>query len=401
MIRPTEKRYLDNPYETSFTAEVVAVEPHGDGARVTLDRSCFYPESGGQLSDRGRLGSATVVDVLERDGVVEHIVTDGGAVGSGTVAGEIDWARRFDHMQQHTGQHVLSRAFIEEGRLYTVSFHMGDDTCTIDLEGDGFDEDVARRAEALANRVIVENRDVIVRTAAPGELETLELRRAVPDGVTDVRIVEVRDFDVIACCGTHVRATGELGAIKVLRWENVKNAVRVYFKAGNRAHRDYAEKHDVVQALMRNLTTSADDLAAKVAKLTGENKSLARQVSSLSKKVAGYDRIELLESARTEGGVRFVAAVCGSDEGYARLLSSELKSEPGTLVILATDGGTVVCAAADDVKVDFGATAVALVRDAGGRGGGKGSFAQLRLPEGADVTEFLKRIEDNVKQSLS
>jgi alanyl-tRNA synthetase len=397
----TQKLYLEEPYQTAFEATVVAARAlDADTSEVVLDRTLFYPESGGQLADAGALGSACVTNVQEADDESVVHTVKGDAPRTGKIAGTIDWARRFDHMQQHTGQHVLSRAFIEAAGLPTVSFHMGDDTCTIDLDGSGFDDAAARRAEDLANRVIEENRPISVRLVPLAELDQLELRRKVPEGVTIARIVSVRDFDAIPCCGTHVRSTGELGLVKVLRTERVKQLHRVHFKVGQRALDDYREKHGIVQALANRLTTSSADLMHKVERLADESQAAGKRTKQLVQRLAEAQKPSLIAGATLVGAHR-VIVYRDADAALVRALATELQSEPGTIALLGADDGTVVCATARDLTLDLATTAAALARELGGSGGGKGGFAQLKLENGARVNELLARMRTYVSERLS
>ena len=398
----TEKLYLDNPYETDFCAKVLSVSPgNKKGTAVVLDRSLFYPESGGQTADRGKLGDFDVVDVREGEGEsVVHIIRGEGAPGD-KVEGHIDWAWRFDHMQQHTGQHVLSRAFIETAGLQTVSFHMGEDTSTIDLEGAGFDESVCRRSEELASSIIEENRPVTTKTVPIGEVNESELRRKVPDGVTNVRLVEITGFDRIPCCGTHVAGTGELRVIKVLRHEKAKGNERVYFKVGQRAIDDYRAKHDIVQALANRLTTSGADITAKVDKLIEESQAGRKAIRGLAHKLAVVEKDLLLAAAQPIGEHRLVARVIpDADVSYLRELSNVIKGEGGVIVLLGADDGSVICAASDGITIDLAGPIVDLARAMGGSGGGRGSFAQVMLPRGADLEAFLTNVEEDVRHRL-
>jgi alanyl-tRNA synthetase len=397
----THKLYLDQPYQTVFEATVVAARALPDGRHeVELNRTLFYPESGGQLADAGVLGTARVLDVREgaQDSVL-HTVT-GEAPASGEVQGTIDWPRRFDHMQQHTGQHVLSRAFIAAAGLHTVSFHMGDDTCTIDLDGSGFDEAGARRAEDLANHIVEENRPIAVSQVPVAELDRLELRRKVPEGVAVARIVSVLDFDVTPCCGTHVRSTGELGLVKLLKIERVKQLHRIHFKVGQRALDDYREKHGIVQSLSNKLTTSSSDLMHKVERMTEESQAAAKRTRYLVQRLAEAKKSELLSGAARLGSYR-VVVLRDADAALVRALASELQSEAGTIALVGADDGTVVCAAARDVTLDLAGRASVLAREMGGSGGGKGGFAQLKLPDGKQVDELLERMRAYVAEHLS
>lgn len=397
----TQKLYLDQPYQTAFEAAVVSSRSLEDGdSAVVLDRTLFYPESGGQLPDAGTLGGAAVADVQEAEGdAVVHTVR--GAVAAGDrLAGAIDWARRFDHMQQHTGQHVLSRAFIETAGLNTVSFHMGEESCTIDLDGAGFDDDAVRRAEDLANRVIAENRPVDITTVPVAELDRLDLRRKVPAGVSAARIVSVRDFDVIPCCGTHVRGTGELGLVKILKGEKAKGFQRVHFKVGLRALEDYRAKHAIVQSLANRLTTAPADVLARIDRLVDDAQSGARRTKQLTQRLAAAEKERLLGSAARTGAVR-VLAHREADPSYARALVAELQGEAGVVAIVGADDGSVVCAASRDLAIDIAAGAADIARELGGSGGGKGGFVQLKLADGTRVEELMKRMEAHVRGRLS
>ncbi len=397
----TQKLYLDQPYDTAFEAEVVSCRPAGGGASaVVLDRTLFYPESGGQLPDTGTLGGGTVADVREGEG--EDVVhTLQGTLATGErVSGAVDWGRRFDHMQQHTGQHVLSRAFIETDGLHTVSFHMGEEACTIDLDGPGFDERAVERAEELANRVIAENRPVEIRTLPVDELERLDLRRKMPQGVTEARIVSVRDFDLIPYCGTHVRSTGELGLVKVLKSEKVKSFQRVHFKAGLRALEDYREKHAIVQALANRLTTSAGDILPRFDRLIEDTQAGGRRVKALVQRLAAAEKSRVLEGASRAGAVRLIVHR-EADAAYARVLAGELQGEPATVAIVGADDGSVVCVASRDLSIDVTSGAAEIARELGGSGGGKGGFVQLKLADAARLDELMQRMESHVRGRLA
>ena len=396
----TQKLYLDQPYDTAFEAAVVSSRALEDGvSAVVIDRTLFYPESGGQLPDGGTLGGAVITNVQEGDGdSVVHSVR--GTVTAGqVVAGKVDWKRRFDHMQQHTGQHVLSRAFIETAGLHTVSFHMGEEICTIDLDGSGYDDAAARRAEDLANGIVEENRPIDITTVPVDELDRLDLRRKVPDGVTEARIVSVRDFDVIPCCGTHVRATGELGLVKILKSEKAKGYQRVHFKVGLRALDDYHEKHAIVQALANRLTTANADLLVKIDRLIDDAQAGAKRAKLLTQRLAVAEKGRLLEKAERVGAARLLAHR-ESDPAHARALAAELQGESAVVAILGGDDGSVLCVASRDLSIDIATGAADIARELGGSGGGKGGFVQLKLPDGSHVDELMKRMEAHVRSRM-
>jgi len=393
----TQKLYLDHTYETVFEANVQSTRPAEPGASVVvLDRTLFFPESGGQLPDRGTLGGVEVTDVQENGDVVEHVVR--GEVRAGSpLRGAIHWPRRFDHMQQHTGQHILSRAFIQTDRLDTVSFHMGEETCTIDLEGPAPDSGAIGRAEDLSNQIINENRPIDITTMPIEQVDMSELRRKVPEGVREARIVTVRDFDVIPCCGTHVKTTGELGMIKVLKTEKVRNFHRVHFKVGVRAYADYRDKHAVLQELSQRLTTAPLDLAAKVERLLEDAKSGDKRLKALVQRLATAEAQRVITE---HGAVPRVISHREADPMLARALATEMQKMPGTVAVIGADDGSVVCVSSHELGIDLATPASALAKELGGSGGGKGGFAQLKL-DPARVDAFLERMTTDVRSRIA
>ena len=394
----TQKLYLDHSYDTVFEANVISTRPAEQGASaIILDRTLFYPESGGQLSDHGVLGGLKVVDVQEQEGdAVAHMVT-GDAPATGKIQGTIDWPLRFDHMQQHTGQHILSRAFIKADKLDTVGFHMGDETCTIDLDGPAPDAAAIARAEDLSNQIINENRPIDIKTMPIEEVDMSELRRKVPDGVTMARIVTVRDFDVIPCCGTHVKTTGELGMIKVLKTEKVRNFHRVHFKVGVRAFADYRDKHAVLQELSQRLTTAPLDVNAKVERLVEDGKAADKRLKTLIQRLAAADAQRLMAES---GASPRVIAHHEADAALARAIATEMQKASGTVALISADDGSVVCVSSHELGIDLATPASALAKELGGSGGGKGGFAQIKLsPE--KTSAFIERMRSEVLSRFS
>ena len=392
----TQKLYLDHSYDTVFEANVESTRPTQPGvSAIVLDRTLFYPESGGQLSDRGTLGGVDVIDVQENGDVVEHLVK--GEVSTvAPLRGAVDWPMRFDHMQQHTGQHILSRAFIKTDKLDTVGFHMGDETCTIDLDGPSPDAAAIARAEDLSNQIINENRPIDIKTMPIEQVDMSELRRKVPEGVTMARIVTVRDFDVIPCCGTHVKSTGELGMIKVLKTEKVRNFHRIHFKVGVRAFADYRDKHAVLQELSQRLTTAPLDVNAKVERLVEDSRAADKRLKNLVQRLAATEAQRLLSES---AGARVIVHR-EADAALARALATEMQKAPGAIALISADDGSVVCVSSHELGVDLATPASALARELGGSGGGKGGFAQIKLsPE--KVSTFLERMTREVRSRFA
>jgi alanyl-tRNA synthetase len=395
-----EKLYLGDAYQTSFQANVLSCcELPGSNYAVILDATYFYPESGGQLCDTGTIGDAEVVSVREDDaGKVIHVITE---PVSGEIHCEIDWDRRFDHMQQHTGQHVLTRAFIEIAGMPTVSFHMGDDACTIDIEGGELDEGALDAAENLSNAIIWEDRSIRVRTIPVSEVLEGTLRRSLPEGITEARLVEVEDFDAVACCGTHVGRTGELGVIKVIKQEKVKGNTRIYYKTGRRAFWDYQDKHDITKALSNRFTTSPDGILEKTEKLAGDAQRLRREHQKLKKRLAELDKVRILTAGQTHNKIRLALHMSeDDDEEYMNVLANNCRSGSDTIVFLGSKSGHIVCAASRNLEIELAALVIEKAGEVGGKGGGKGGFVRVSIPPSENVENFLQKVCDHVKENL-
>jgi len=384
----TSRIYYTDALAREFDATVLTCAPAGDRFEVVLDATAFYPSSGGQPFDTGRLGVARVLDVLDADdGGVRHVVDVALAVG-GTVHGLIDWPRRFDHMQQHTAQHVLSAAFDRAFDVRTVSFHLGAESSTIDLAREVTAAEIAR-AEAEANQVIWEDREVVVRFVSEEEAALLPLRKE-PLRTGTLRLVDVTDFDLSACGGTHVPRTGMVGMIAVAGWERFKGASRVSFVAGGRALRSHGSLRDAVTAATRVLSVAPSELASGIERLQTELKEAGREVRRLREDVAVWRAGELRQQGETVGPYRGVLmAIPGWDATALRSLATAIVSEPGFVVVLTGDGQPVpvVVARSGDVDVDAGAWLKRATLELGGRGGGRPELAQGGL--GAEAARIL------------
>src|SRR2546427_4875118 len=250
----TERLYYNDPYLLEFEAMVLDVRPIGDSFGVILDRTAFYPTSGGQPNDLGTINDVRLLDCLEDEtsGVVIQVVAD--RIPSGLARGRIDSTRRADHMQQRSGQHVLSQAFVELFNWPTASFHLGAVACTIDLPVDSISREQATKAEDLANRIVQENRPVAVRYLAQEQLADAGLRKPT-ERTGDVRVIDISAYDRSACGGTHVRMTGEIGPILITRIERSKKQARVEFICGNRVVRYAKEANRALEAISQTISS--------------------------------------------------------------------------------------------------------------------------------------------------
>jgi alanyl-tRNA synthetase len=372
----TERLYYTDCYLKEFSASVIRTSPDPRGARVYLDRTAFYPESGGQPSDRGTLAGVPVLDVIDERDDIAHILAVNPAAGA--VQGSIDWERRFDHMQQHTGQHILSAAFEHVGGYKTVSFHLGTETASIDLDSDRVGAKQIEGAEELANRVVFENHPVQISFRPAGEASQLDLRKPTfREG--DIRLVEVEGFDLSACGGTHVSRTGGVGIISLRKVERAKGLTRVEFVCGGRARRRARQDFTILSEAARLFSTGLENVPEMIAKQTHDLREAGRFLQKLLEDLAESEAAQLWRQAPEKGGVRVVRCLFESTEGKKAKLTAHavakhagaialigVKGTPSALFFSQTPGG--IASLADVIKQTLAKF--------GGKGGGARDFAQ-------------------------
>ena len=372
----TDRIYYSEPSCREFEATVTRVGERDGRSVVTLDRTAFYPTSGGQPFDIGRLGPVEVVETIDEDDEVVHVVS--APVVPGTrVRGKIDWVRRFDHMQQHTGQHVLSAAFDRLFENRTTSFHMGAEVSTIDLAREATSDEL-ERAVAEANHVVWEDREVSVRFVSAGEAARLPLRKE-PVREGTLRLVEISDFDLSACGGTHVSRTGAIGMIAVTQSERFRGGSRITFACGGRALRVFRGYRDAVAGAVRVLSVLPHELPSAVERAQLDSKDLRKTVSRLQGELAGHEASRLLEGAALVGDRRVVVqALEGWDAAGLKAIASSLVAQSGVVAVLvsARDSIAAVVARSQNVAIDSNKVLRALLDRFGGRGGGRPELAQ-------------------------
>lgn len=376
----TIRRYYDDAYCTSFDATLLAVtEVQGQPALV-LDATYFYPTSGGQPHDLGTLGGCAVTDVIAQDGQILHVLAAGESVPPlGPVHGVIDWPRRFDHMQQHSGQHLLSQVFVRETGCETVSVHFGAQESTLDLECATLSAAQLARVEQVANDLVAAALPITATLVDEAALATLPLRR--PPAVRgQIRIVEIQAFDYSACGGTHVRNTAEIGPIKLLRQERRRGQTRVSFLCGKRAVADYIRKHELLVQAAAHYSTDVEQVPELMGRAVEQIKAYQRQVEELTTQLLRYEAAELLAAAQPLGDWRVVVR-CWDDRPADTLktLATLLQAAPGTIALLATTAGdktTLVFARSADVDRHMGNLLRATLQAFGGGGGGRPELAQ-------------------------
>jgi len=372
----TRRIYYTDPACRTFHATIVRSCEYEGRPAVTLDQTAFYPTSGGQPFDVGSLGDVNVFDTIDVDDDVVHVLTGRLAEGS-SVHGEIDWQRRFDHMQQHTGQHVLSAAFDRLFDSRTVSFHMGADASTIDLAREAAADEIERAVDE-SNRVVWDDRSIAIRFVSAAEASRLPLRKDPTRGGT-LRLIEIPDFDLSACGGTHVSRTGEIGLIAVLGSERFKGGSRVTFVCGHRALRALRDYRDAVSGTIRVLSVLPTELPSAVERLQAEGKDLRKTIGRLHESLAAHEAVRLLNAAATSGGLRFVIEIIdGWDAQGLKVIASALVVNPNVAAVLVSAAAPpfVVVARSSDVSIDANKILRQLIDRFGGRGGGRPDLAQ-------------------------
>src|SRR4051812_32412548 len=349
----TQRLYYTDSHLTTFTGTVTEQVDLDGRAAVVLDRTAFYPTSGGQPFDTGTLDDVRVEDVIDlEDGRIAHVVSAPLAPGT-RASGRIDWARRFDHMQQHTGQHVLSAAFDHVHGARTESFHLGADTCTIDFAST-LSADGVTAAEEEANRILWEDRAVRVRFVSETEAAALPLRKEPVRGGT-LRLVEVDGFDLSACGGTHVTSTGAIGVIAVTGFERFKGGTRLEFVCGGRVLARFRQQRDVIASAVRHLSVLPVELPGAIERLQDDVKAQKQVGRGLQQRLVRHEAESLAARASGLAGVRLVCeTVEGWDAQGLKALASDIASRPGHAAVLLTPDTPplIVIARASDLAMD-------------------------------------------------
>jgi len=371
----TERLYYNDSYLADFRARVVDASP--DRTRVYLDRTAFYPTSGGQPFDTGKLGTVEVIDVVDEDDRIVHVL--GAALGETDISGVVDMRRRFDHMQQHTGQHLLSAVLVDMFDAATVSFHLGAESSTIDVSR-ALEADQIREAERRANVIVSENRPVAVSYRHSSE--DLGLRKPT-EREGEIRIVSIQGLDRSACGGTHVRATGEIGSILIRKLDRIRGNLRIEFLCGLRAVARARADFEALSAVARSFSSPLDEAPALVQSQREKLVETERAHRKLATEVAQMRGRELYaNTAPGPDGIRRV-------ERGVPTLSDDLRAEAQSFVAgakavflaIGEEPPAILLAASTDSGVHAGNLLKNVLASVSGRGGGSASMAQGSVPD--------------------
>jgi len=392
----TVRLYFDDPYLVEFEASVVRRETRGGRPALVLDRTAFYPESGGQPADRGEINGVKVLDVQEDGDDIWHSVeTD---IPGGAVRGQVDWPLRFDRMQQHTGQHVLSQAFIEVLKGETRSFHLGDEVSTLEIGLDRVDESALERVERAANAVVFEDREVKTYFVSGDKIGEVPLRRP-PKKEGTLRIVEVAGFDYSACGGTHVRHAGEIGLIKITRWEKIRGNLRFDFLCGRRALADYARKNALTRQLGGLFSVGDKDVPQAVEKALADLKGQKKAARVMQEALAGYEAKAVIENAPGRVIRRMFTDKTPED---VKLLALKVIRQAERIVVFAAKAAPqshIILARSDSLAVDLRELAPLVSSIVNGKGGGGPSLVEIVTQDPSRLDEALLKAEDALLKS--
>ena len=387
----TERLYYTDSYLREFQARVADTSP--DRLTVYLDRTAFYPTSGGQPFDTGSIGGTRVVEVTDDGDRIAHRLELPWAPGGGDEFGcAIDWTRRFDHMQQHSGQHLLSAVFEEVFALKTVSFHLGAETSTIDLEGGSVDARTVEAVERRANQAIYEDRPVAVHFQDAAEAEGL---RKATERQGTLRIISIDGMDRSACGGTHVRSTGEIGVILLRKTEKIRQATRVEFLCGERAVRRARADFQALTLAAQSFSSPLDEVPALVAAQLETAKTEEKARRKLEFDLGSYQGRELYHATPADSnGFRRVVrrADRGTLEEFRAIAQSFTADSKAVFVAALNDPPSVLLASSADSGVDAGKVLKAALTEAGGRGGGTARIAQGSVRDAGSLERVLANL---------
>ena len=399
----TKRLYDLDSHLTQAESTVLSCVPAGDAFDVVLDQTVFFPEGGGQPSDTGTLGAASVLHVREEQGEIFHRVDRALAVGS-AVQGMIDWARRFDLMQQHTGEHLLSFSFFELFSASNVGFHLALDYATIDFDKPVSREEIAK-AELLANQFVWKNLPVHATFyESEAEVAALPLRKHAEGLIPPIRIVHVEGADLCTCCAPHCKTTGEIGSVFVADASSYKGGTRITFFCGERALGLHRAQHDDLDAIARRFSCQRENALSAVKKLSDDYGALKKSERELAKSLNGYMAAEYLHAASLAGKYRVVAQlVSGVDAARLKDLAQACSAEKTLALLLSECEGRLlyVLSCGAGFPLDVSELMPAINAALGGKGGGRGTLAQGTAPSASGAKEALEQIRSYFVKRLS
>ncbi|KZL91113.1 alanyl-tRNA editing protein [Clostridium magnum] len=378
----TEKLFYNDPYLTQCEAEVKDIINKDGKILVVLDRTPFYPEGGGQPSDRGELNGIRVLHVYEEDNVIYHQVEK--AVEDKIVLCKIDFHRRFDHMQQHSGEHLLSGAIFKLYNGNNKGFHLGEDYVTIDIDIDGMTEEMLRTAEDEVNSYIYKNREICTYVVSKEESKNFPMRKQI-NVDEDVRVVEAKDMDCCPCCGTHVLRTGEIGIIKIIKSERYKGMTRIYLNCGIRVLKDFQNKQNIISNLNRHLSSDENNLLERVENQSLEIEKLTKELKSLKKIIAESEAKNIIKAENSKVILRKYEDKSFED---IELIAAALSSKNFILILSSLKENKILFMNDSHSDISCGKLFKENIKVFNGKGGGNAKRAQGSFENKQDLINF-------------
>jgi len=374
MKEGTKRLYLESPYKVEFEAQVVEKVIGEQKPALILDQTCFYPESGGQPCDKGMINGIEVIKVLEDEARIIHLLAED--ISSDKVTGEIEWQTRFDHMQQHSGQHILSQSFHELLGAETLSFHLGEAISSVEMD-----------LRKISEEEVEE------------KIESVPLRRP-PKKKGLIRVVEVSDFDFSACGGTHVRRAGEIGLIKILKLERIRNNIRFEFICGKRTLEDYLWKNRILRELSTRFTVNEGEILSSVEKLSSDLKSQKRKGKKMQEKIARYEAQEIIQETK-ERIIKELFVDKTPEE--VRFLVLNIIRKGDFVVLFGLKGeerGHLILACSENINIDMREIVPLVSPLIKGKGGGRPSLVEIAGEEIENLEQALERAFEFIKKKM-
>lgn len=391
------KLFYKDPYLKTFETKILKQQQDKKGdVYITLEKTAFYPTGGGQPHDIGTLNGVKVLNVEEVAGEIRHYIERALPHSDDKVVGVIDWERRFDHMQQHTGQHILSAAFAQLYDIHTVGFHLGKDIVTIDLDISELTEEIVGKAEKLANDMIMENRPIVTKWIEYDDLVNYPIRKT-PSVKENIRLVIIDEFDYNGCGGTHHSATGEVGAIKVLNWERQRKKIRLYFVCGNRVIAQFDQKQKGLVELTGLLNRPEGELSEAVKRLLENVKKLEKELLESNEKILQYEANDLLAKSTIQNDTVVIIETFSdrSIQELQKLAKMIAEQEKRSLIFLLSENDNryqLVCGRGSTNKMDMRTLMQESLSLIDGKGGGNKTLAQGGGTASLTKKEFLRNV---------
>ncbi len=393
-MEPLQNRqyYLD-PFLSEFDTSIVSASLIEDKYHVVLENTIFYPEGGGQPSDQGYLNDSKILHVYEKDNQIYHVIAD--KLYESKVKCRLNWDRRFYHMQHHSGQHLMSAVFYHYYNYQTKGFHLGEDYATIDISTPTLSNKIIADAETRINKLIYQDIPIRCYFITKEQIGRINLRKK-PTIDQDIRIVEFAGLDAVPCCGTHLKSSGQVGLLKIIKTEKYKSLTRIYFLCGQQAQQDFQFKHNIIVALAHSFSSSEGDVLERVESEIESKRALAQEYKHLQKQAAYYQAKEIVHKAEKDLIIVNLDARKSTD--YAILLADEILAI-GNYIVIITVNNRLVLAVNRTAAFHCGKSMKKYLSEYDGRGGGNAHLAQAYFPTKEKMKQFIIQLENSIYQN--